>query len=216
MHTQEPRRAVRFINEGRGNLFNISFLFQFSCCSFHWNQLCRVQPECSILATDVETGSEIVRPENSDEIPGSAPAAILILHTRNIYSDITFSSDSMKLLATRYLGSISHDQTLKLWDLSELLLDSLDAIQNDSTAEDGDSDSDGMDIDDSIPKSSRGTSGLLLVFLFGKSNSLGAKERTQLGAKIAAIQTISLRVYNLISEQLLERRAIQTTVVQQS
>ncbi|KAM3342653.1 WD repeat-containing protein 55 [Capsicum galapagoense] len=54
-----------------------------------------------------------------------------------------------------YLGSASHDHLLKLWDLNELLQDSEDGAKNDSTAED--SDNDGMDVDDDIPKSSKGS-----------------------------------------------------------
>ncbi|KAJ8544742.1 hypothetical protein K7X08_017325 [Anisodus acutangulus] len=55
----------------------------------------------------------------------------------------------------KYLGSASHDNLLKLWDLNELLQDSEDDEKNNSTAED--SDTDGMDVDDNIPKSSKGT-----------------------------------------------------------
>lgn len=53
----------------------------------------------------------------------------------------------------KYLGSASHDHLLKLWDLNELLQDSEDGAKNDSTE---DSDNDGMDVDDNIPKSSKG------------------------------------------------------------
>ncbi|KAK4348026.1 hypothetical protein RND71_034365 [Anisodus tanguticus] len=55
----------------------------------------------------------------------------------------------------KYLGSASHDNLLKLWDLNELLQDSEDDEKNNSTAED--SDTDGMDVDDNSPKSSKGT-----------------------------------------------------------
>ncbi|KAJ8550167.1 hypothetical protein K7X08_033874 [Anisodus acutangulus] len=55
----------------------------------------------------------------------------------------------------KYLGSASHDNLLKLWDLNELLQDSEDGAKNDSAAED--SDTDGMDVDDNIPKSSKGS-----------------------------------------------------------
>ncbi|XP_060192309.1 WD repeat-containing protein 55-like isoform X2 [Lycium barbarum] len=281
-HT-ESCRAVRFINEGRAIVTG--------------------SPDCSILATDVETGSEIIRLENSH---GAAVNRIVNMtestiasgddegcikvwdtrqcscsHTFNAHeeyiSDITFAADSMKLLATsgdgslsvcnlrsskiqtrsefseeellsvvimkngrkvicgtqsgtlllyswgffkdcsdrfvdlspnsidallkldedrvitgsenglislvgilpnkiiqpiaehseypierlafshdrKYLGSASHDNLLKFWDLNELLQDSEDGAKNDPTAED--SDTDGMDVDDNIPKSSKGT-----------------------------------------------------------
>lgn len=55
----------------------------------------------------------------------------------------------------KYLGSASHDHLLKLWDLNELVQDSEGGAKNDSTAED--SDKDGMDVDDNIPKSSKGS-----------------------------------------------------------
>ncbi|KAK4476991.1 hypothetical protein RD792_016192 [Penstemon davidsonii] len=55
----------------------------------------------------------------------------------------------------KFLGSISHDQMLKLWDLDDLLQGSGNATQNQSAM--SDSDSDGMDVDDSIPKPSKGT-----------------------------------------------------------
>ncbi|CAA0812498.1 transducin family protein / WD-40 repeat family protein [Striga hermonthica] len=55
----------------------------------------------------------------------------------------------------KFLGSISHDQTLKLWDLDDLLQGSGGTLSNHSNA--SDSDGDGMDVDDSIPKPSKGT-----------------------------------------------------------
>ncbi|XP_075501746.1 WD repeat-containing protein 55 [Primulina tabacum] len=55
----------------------------------------------------------------------------------------------------KYLGSISHDHTLKLWDLDDLMQGSGNPTHNHSAS--ADSDSDGMDIEDSIPKSSKGT-----------------------------------------------------------
>ncbi|CAI9110431.1 OLC1v1010447C1 [Oldenlandia corymbosa var. corymbosa] len=54
----------------------------------------------------------------------------------------------------KFLGSISHDHTLKLWDLDNLLQDSGN-VNNPSDV--ADSDSDGMDLDDGMPKSSKGT-----------------------------------------------------------
>ncbi|KAI5683901.1 hypothetical protein M9H77_05129 [Catharanthus roseus] len=59
----------------------------------------------------------------------------------------------------KYLGSISHDQTLKLWDLEELLQDSGNANSQSVAADaDKDSDSDEMDVDDST-KPSKGAKG---------------------------------------------------------
>ncbi|VFQ79363.1 unnamed protein product [Cuscuta campestris] len=55
----------------------------------------------------------------------------------------------------KYLGSISHDHTLKLWDLDEILPSSGDAST--SQAAEANSDSDGMDVDYSNPKSSKAT-----------------------------------------------------------
>ncbi|KAK6796538.1 hypothetical protein RDI58_004239 [Solanum bulbocastanum] len=55
----------------------------------------------------------------------------------------------------KYLGSASHDHLLKLWDLNELVQDSEDGAKNDSSAED--SDNVGMDVDDNIPTSSKGS-----------------------------------------------------------
>ncbi|KAL3630211.1 WD domain repeat-containing protein 55 [Castilleja foliolosa] len=53
----------------------------------------------------------------------------------------------------KFLGSISHDNTLKIWDLEDLLQGSENNLPNHSAALD--SDSDGMEVDDSKPKSSR-------------------------------------------------------------
>ncbi|KAL3527321.1 hypothetical protein ACH5RR_011977 [Cinchona calisaya] len=54
----------------------------------------------------------------------------------------------------KFLGSISHDQTLKLWDLDDLLQGSGNTKTHSAAA---DNDSDGMDVDDAMPKSSKGT-----------------------------------------------------------
>lgn len=70
-------------------------------------------------------------------------------HSEYPVERLAFSHDK------KYLGSISHDQTLKLWDLDELLQGSENNEPNHSAA--SDSDNDGMDVDDSIPKSSKGT-----------------------------------------------------------
>ncbi|CAN4089098.1 unnamed protein product [Withania somnifera] len=109
----ESCRAVRFINEGRAIVTG--------------------SPDCSILATDVETGSEIVRLENSHGAAvnrivnltestiasGDDEGCIKVWDTRQrscsntfnaheeYISDITFSADSMKLLATSGDGSLS-------------------------------------------------------------------------------------------------------------
>lgn len=55
----------------------------------------------------------------------------------------------------KFLGSISHDQTLKLWDLEDLLQGSKNTTKKSSAGDD--SDSDEMDMDISLPKSSKGT-----------------------------------------------------------
>ncbi|KAL0393587.1 UNVERIFIED_CONTAM: WD repeat-containing protein 55 [Sesamum latifolium] len=70
-------------------------------------------------------------------------------HSEYPVERLAFSHDK------KFLGSISHDQTLKLWDLEDLLQGSGNTIPNHSAA--SDSDSDGMDVDDSIAKPSKGT-----------------------------------------------------------
>ncbi|KAG8368451.1 hypothetical protein BUALT_Bualt15G0046800 [Buddleja alternifolia] len=71
----------------------------------------------------------------------------------------SFSRDYLKFLAfshdRKFLGSISHDQTLKLWDMDDVLQGSGNTIQNHSAA--SDSDSDGMEVENSVPKPSKGT-----------------------------------------------------------
>ncbi|KAL3635169.1 hypothetical protein CASFOL_019716 [Castilleja foliolosa] len=52
----------------------------------------------------------------------------------------------------KFLGSISHDHTLKIWDLEDLLNEPENNLPNHS-----DGDSDGMEVDDSRPKFSKGT-----------------------------------------------------------
>ncbi|CAA2972869.1 WD repeat-containing 55 [Olea europaea subsp. europaea] len=54
----------------------------------------------------------------------------------------------------KFLGSISHDQTLKLWDMEDLLQGS---VRNNSAVADSDSDSDEMEVDDGMQKPSKGT-----------------------------------------------------------
>ncbi|XP_027079392.2 WD repeat-containing protein 55 [Coffea eugenioides] len=111
-HT-ESCRAVRFINEGRAIVTG--------------------SPDCSILATDVETGSAIARLENSHGAAvnrivnltestvasGDDDGCVKVWDTRQrsccnsfeaheeYISDMTFASDSMKLLATSGDGTLS-------------------------------------------------------------------------------------------------------------
>ncbi|XP_011080913.1 WD repeat-containing protein 55-like isoform X2 [Sesamum indicum] len=70
-------------------------------------------------------------------------------HSEYPVERLAFSHDK------KFLGSISHDQTLKLWDLEDLLQGSGNTIPDHSSA--SDSDNDGMDVDDSIAKPSKGT-----------------------------------------------------------
>ncbi|KAI8030711.1 WD repeat-containing protein 55 [Camellia lanceoleosa] len=109
----ESCRAVRFINEGRGIVTG--------------------SPDCSILATDVETGSAIARLENSHGAAvnriinltestiasGDDEGCIKVWDTRQrtcsnsfnaheeYISDMTFAFDSMRLLGTSGDGSLS-------------------------------------------------------------------------------------------------------------
>lgn len=55
----------------------------------------------------------------------------------------------------KILGSISHDQILKLWDMDELLQGPSNVARNDTAV--SDSDSDGMDVDSDLPKPTKGT-----------------------------------------------------------
>ncbi|CAL0331652.1 unnamed protein product [Lupinus luteus] len=111
-HT-ESCRAVRFINGGRALLTG--------------------SPDCSIMATDVETGSTIARFDNAHDAAvnrlinltestvasGDDEGCIKVWDTRerscsnsfdvheDYISDITFSSDAMKILATSGDGTLS-------------------------------------------------------------------------------------------------------------
>ncbi|RDX98782.1 WD repeat-containing protein 55, partial [Mucuna pruriens] len=111
-HT-ESCRAARFINGGRALLTG--------------------SPDCSILATDVETGSTIARLDNAHEsavnrlinltestvASGDDEGCIKVWDTRersccnsfnaheDYISDMTFASDAMKLLATSGDGTLS-------------------------------------------------------------------------------------------------------------
>lgn len=75
-------------------------------------------------------------------------------HSEYAIERLAFSHDK------KYLGSISHDNTLKLWDMDDLLRGPANTRNSDAAVADSDSDSDGanaMDMDDSLPKSSKGT-----------------------------------------------------------
>ncbi|KAG6777445.1 hypothetical protein POTOM_017267 [Populus tomentosa] len=69
-------------------------------------------------------------------------------HSEYPIEHLAFSHDR------KFLGSISHDQVLKMWDLDDLLQNSVNA-QNDQAAV-SDSDSDEMDVDTKPPKSRKG------------------------------------------------------------
>lgn len=57
----------------------------------------------------------------------------------------------------KYLGSISHDNMLKLWNLEEILQDSGNAGNPSGGVDSGSgSDNDGMDVDDAVSKPSKG------------------------------------------------------------
>ncbi|KAK3414752.1 WD repeat-containing protein 55 [Eucalyptus grandis] len=109
----ESCRAVRFINDGKAILTG--------------------SPDCSILATDVETGSVVARVENAHEAAvnrlvnltestiatGDDNGCIKVWDTRqrsccntfsaheDFISDMTFASDSMKLVVTSGDGTLS-------------------------------------------------------------------------------------------------------------
>ncbi|OWM66507.1 hypothetical protein CDL15_Pgr013724 [Punica granatum] len=71
-------------------------------------------------------------------------------HSEYPIEGLAFSHDR------KHLGSISHDQTLKLWDLNELLDDSTNAPPSQAAAEGSDSDEMDVDMEDT-PKSKKGT-----------------------------------------------------------
>ncbi|KAA8532098.1 hypothetical protein F0562_006760 [Nyssa sinensis] len=70
-------------------------------------------------------------------------------HSEYPVERLAFSHDK------KFLGSISHDPMLKLWDLDDLLQGSGNTLKSDSAV--ADSDSDEMDVDISLSKSSKGT-----------------------------------------------------------
>ncbi|KAK8577894.1 hypothetical protein V6N13_076570 [Hibiscus sabdariffa] len=69
-------------------------------------------------------------------------------HSEYPVEGLAFSHDR------RFLGSISHDQMLKLWDLNDILQSSENTVKGQDAS--SDSDSDGMDVDDN-PRSTKGT-----------------------------------------------------------
>uniref|UniRef100_A0A803LL07 WD repeat-containing protein 55 n=1 Tax=Chenopodium quinoa TaxID=63459 RepID=A0A803LL07_CHEQI len=73
-------------------------------------------------------------------------------HSEYPVERLAFSHDK------KLLGSISHDNTLKLWDMDELLQGPSTVTRNDTAADsNSDSDSDGMDVDSDLANASRGT-----------------------------------------------------------
>lgn len=65
--------------------------------------------------------------------------------------DLAFSHDR------KFLGSISHDQMLKLWDLDDILQGSGNNQTSQATMAENNSDSDEMDMDNPPPKPKKGT-----------------------------------------------------------
>ncbi|KAE8663637.1 Transducin family protein / WD-40 repeat family protein isoform 2 [Hibiscus syriacus] len=55
----------------------------------------------------------------------------------------------------RFLGSISHDQMLKLWDLNDILQSSESTVKGQDAS--SDTDSDEVEVDDNPPRSKKGT-----------------------------------------------------------
>ncbi|GFS39420.1 transducin family protein [Actinidia rufa] len=73
-------------------------------------------------------------------------------HSEYPVERLAFSHDK------KFLGSISHDHTLKLWDMDDLLQGSSNTAKSHSAIADSDSDGeDEMDMDESLPKASKGT-----------------------------------------------------------
>ncbi|CAB4286791.1 unnamed protein product [Prunus armeniaca] len=70
-------------------------------------------------------------------------------HSEYPVEGLAFSHDK------KFLGSIAHDQMLKLWDMDDLLQDSTKTLKHQAAVED--SDSDEMDMDNNPPKSKKGT-----------------------------------------------------------
>ncbi|KAG8368879.1 hypothetical protein BUALT_Bualt15G0092500 [Buddleja alternifolia] len=89
--------------------------------------------------------------ENGLSLVGILPNRIIqpfAMHSKNYHVErLAYSHDR------KFLGSISHDENLKLWDLDELLQATGNTAQNPSAA--SHSESDGMEVDNSTPKPSR-------------------------------------------------------------
>ncbi|XAR58081.1 hypothetical protein NMG60_11026460 [Bertholletia excelsa] len=89
-------------------------------------------------------------------------------HSEYPVERLAFSHDK------KFLGSISHDKTLKLWDLDDLLQGSRNTVKNHSAVADSDSDSDEadeMDMDVNFPRPSEGNKRKLSSKDQGLSNS---------------------------------------------
>lgn len=72
-------------------------------------------------------------------------------HSEYPVEGLAFSHDK------KFLGSIAHDQMLKLWDMDDLLQDSTKTLKHQAAVEDSDSDEMDMDMDINPPKSKKGT-----------------------------------------------------------
>ncbi|KAL6494680.1 WD domain repeat-containing protein 55 [Orobanche gracilis] len=131
-----------------GTLLLYSWGF-FKDCSDRFVDLCPSSVDVLLKLDEdrVITGSEngIIR------LVGILPNRIIqpiAEHSEYPVERLAFSHDR------KFLGSISHDRTLKLWDLDDLLQGSENTMPSQSAV--SDSDNDEMDFGDSIPKSSKG------------------------------------------------------------
>uniref|UniRef100_M0ZV94 Transducin family protein n=1 Tax=Solanum tuberosum TaxID=4113 RepID=M0ZV94_SOLTU len=110
---------------------------------------------CNLRSSKIQTRSEfseeellsVVIMKNGRKVICGTQSGTLLLYSWGFFKDC---SDRFVDLSPN-----SIDALLKLWDLNELVQDSEDGAKNDSSAED--SDNDGMDVDDNIPKSSKGS-----------------------------------------------------------
>lgn len=122
----------------------------FKDCSDRFTDLCP-NPVDALLKLDEDriiSGSE----NGLISLVGILPNRVIqpiAEHSEYPVERLAFSHDR------KYLGSTSHDNMIKLWDLDELLQGSGNTIKSNSAVED--SDSDGMDIEASLPKSTKGT-----------------------------------------------------------
>ncbi|XP_022865462.1 WD repeat-containing protein 55-like [Olea europaea var. sylvestris] len=114
--------------------------------------------DCSDRFIDLSPNSVDALLKSNNWIRDGIISLVGILPNRIIQPIAEHSEYPVECLAfshdRKFLGSISHDQTLKLWDLEDLVQGS---VQNHSAVADSDSDSDEMDVDDGIQKSSKGT-----------------------------------------------------------